>query len=513
MRVPRRFRSWVLFWTVMTWIVLELVTYPKDVPITSGFAKVIGGFFSATVAAYPPWLMILIGVLCLAGGVLGLVRKTKARVLNILLVVEAVVLFAWAFLAGRGADGWSAGVNEISYSWAIQTVVVILAGACVWFWAAGNPERAELTTWNTHQVWTLYRRNWQGMVGLGILVVFLAMALLAPFLADHALLDPNAQIKDPATGELYLAYHPPTAYYHNWFGTDQVGQSVLAQFIWSARISLVVGLMAAFVSTVLGAGIGISAGFYGGWQGEGWMRLTDAFLVIPWLPLAMVLSAAWGSSYGMIIIIIGLTSWPGTARVVRSDVLRVRELQFIERARAIGSSNRHIMTKHVLPNVMPLIFANLVLVVAIAILSETTLSFLGLGDPLNFSWGTMLHYAWVNGAAGLPAWWYLLPPGIAIILVVLAFTFIGTAYDEVLDPKLRKREDSGSESRFTARGEPAVAVAGGAGLGGGGGIFTPGQQTDDAMPDFNKPAGGTINRPEGGGWVGGKIQDDEEGGE
>jgi hypothetical protein len=154
---------------------------------------------------------------------------------------------------------------------------------------------------------------------------------------------------------------------------------------------------------------------------------------------------------------------------------------------------------------MPLIFANLVLVVAIAILSETTLSFLGLGDPLNFSWGTMLHYAWVNGAAGLPAWWYLLPPGIAIILVVLAFTFIGTAYDEVLDPKLRKREDSTGESRFTARGEPVVAPV----MGGGGGMYTPGQQTDDAMPDFNQSAGGTINRPEGGGWVGGHIADDE----
>jgi uncharacterized membrane protein YfcA len=226
----------------------------------------------------------------------------------------------------------------------------------------------------------------------------------------------------------------------------------------------------------------------------------------------MVLAAAWGQNYWMIILIIGITSWPGTARVIRSDTLRVRELSFIERAKAIGSTNGHIMGKHVLPNVMPLIFANLVLVVAIAILSETTLSFLGLGDPLNFSWGTMLHYAWVNGAAGLPAWWYLLPPGIAIILVVLAFTFIGTAYDEVLDPKLRKREDSTGESRFTARGEPAVAM-GGAGVGGGGGVFTPGQQTDDAMPDFNKPAGGSIGRPEGGGWVGGHIQDDEKGGE
>ncbi len=494
--IPRRFRNWVIFWTIIVWVVLELLTYPKTVPLSSGLSEVIKGFFSASVGDYPAWALILVGLLCLLGGAIGLLRRSKAKVLNLLLVTEAVVFFVWGYLAGAsGAGGWSGSVNAISYNWAMQTVAVVLGGACVWFWAAGNPERAELTTWNTHQVWKLYRANWQGMVGLGILVVFMFMALLAPFLADHALLDPNAQIKDPATGELYGPYHPPTLSYYNWFGTDQVGQSVLAQFIWSARISLMVGLLAAFMSTVLGAGIGIAAGFYGGWQGEGWMRLTDAFLVIPWLPLAMVLAAAWGQNYWMIILIIGITSWPGTARVIRSDVLRVRELSFIERAKAIGSSNGHTMTKHVLPNVMPLIFANLVLVVAIAILSETTLSFLGLGDPLNFSWGTMLHYAWVNGAAGLPAWWYLLPPGIAIILVVLAFTFIGTAYDEVLDPKLRKREDSSSESRFTARGEPAIAVAGGAGLGGSAGVFTPGQQTDDAMPDFDKPAGGSIGRP------------------
>jgi len=511
--IPRRFRNWIFFWTPLTWIVLELVTYPKDVPISSGLAALVKGFFSATIAAYPPWLLVLCVLATAAVGVAGLVRRTKARTFNFVMIAIAVAFAVWAFLAGGGASGWSANDNVISYNWALQTIVIVLGGVAAWNWAVGNPERAELTTWNTHQVWKLYRGNWQGMLGLAILIVFLAMALLAPFLADHALLDPNAQLKDPATGQLLLGFHPPTAYYYNWFGTDQVGQSVLAQFIWSARISLVVGLMAALVSTVVGAGIGIVAGFYGGWQGEVWMRLTDAFLVIPWLPLAMVLSAAWGQNYGMIILIIGITSWPGTARVVRSDVLRVRELQFIERARAIGSSNRHIMWKHALPNVMPLIFANLVLVVAIAILSETTLSFLGLGDPLNFSWGTMLRNAWVNGAAGLPAWWYLLPPGIAIVLIVLAFTFIGTAYDEVLDPKLRKREDSGKESRFAARTETPVAAMGGAGVGGGGGIYTPGQQLDDAMPDFNRPAGGSIGSPESGGWVGGHIDDDEEEGE
>jgi peptide/nickel transport system permease protein len=509
--VPRRFRNWVLFWTPVTWATLTLLMYPKDVPPSMGLSAVVEAFFSPEIGAYPAWSLVVPAVLAALWGVLGLVRRSKARLFSFMLLALAGVFAVWAFLAGGGPESWSATVNAFAYNWAFQAVAVALMGACAWAWAAGNAERAELMTWNTHQVWKLYRANWQGMVGLGILIAFAFLALFAPFLIDHALLDPNAQLKED--GQLLGPYHPPSSMYYNWFGTDQVGQSVLAQFIWSARISLMVGLLAAFMSTVLGAGIGIAAGFYGGWQGEVWMRLTDAFLVIPWLPLAMVLAAAWGQNYWMIIVIIGITSWPGTARVIRSDTLRVRELQFIERARAIGSGGGHIMTKHVLPNVMPLIFANLVLVVAIAILSETTLSFLGLGDPLNFSWGTMLHYAWVNGAAGLPAWWYLLPPGIAIVLVVLAFTFIGTAYDEVLDPKLRKREDSGAENRFTARGEPVVAVAGGAGVGGSAGVFTPGQQTDDAMPGFDKPAGGTINRPEGGGWVGGHIGEGDEGGD
>ena len=511
--IPRRFRNWIFFWTPVAWLVLELIKYPKDVYWSDGLGAMLKGFVSSTVANYPAWILVLAAVAVLVVGILGLVRKTKAVVFNYLLIVIGVVFALWAFLAGGGASGWSAAADAISYDWVLQTVVVVLAGVAAYFWARGNPERAELLTWNTHQVWRLYRGNWQGMLGLSILLFFTAMALLAPFLISHALLDPNAQLTDPRTGQLFLAYHPPTLYWPNLFGTDQVGQSVLAQFVWSARISLVVGLLAAVGSTVVGAGIGIIAGFYGGWQGEVWMRLTDAFLVIPWLPLAMVLAAAWGQNYGIIILIIAITSWPGTARVIRSDVLRVRELQFIERARAIGSSNGHIMRKHALPNVMPLIFANLVLVVAIAILSETTLSFLGLGDPLNFSWGMMLRNAWINGAAGLPAWWYLLPPGIAIVLVVLAFTFIGTAYEEVLDPKLRKREDSGTESRFSTRTETPVVAMGGAGVGGGAAMFTPGQQTDDAMPDFDKPAGGSIGSPESGGWVGGHIEDDEEGGE
>ena len=246
------------------------------------------------------------------------------------------------------------------------------------------------------------------------------------------------------------------------------------------------------------------------------MRLTDAFLVIPWLPLAMVLAAAWGQNYWMIIVIIGITSWPGTARVVRSDTLRVRELQFIERARAIGSSNGHIMSRHVLPNVMPLIFANLVLVVAIAILSETTLSFLGLGDPLNFSWGTMLHYAWVERRRR--------PAGLVVPAAAGHRHRARRAGLHLHRHGLRRGPRSqAAQARGQHRARAASRRAAArrrrrrrrrrgrrAGM-----VYTPGQQTDDAdarlrtQPAAARPS--TV--PEGGGWVGGHIdEDDEKGG-
>ena len=226
---------------------------------------------------------------------------------------------------------------------------------------------------------------------------------------------------------------------------------MLAEFVWSARISLFVGLMATLITTVVGTGAGVFTGYYGSWVGELGMRIVDVFLVLPWLPFAMVLAAAWGQSYGIIVLVIAFTSWAGTARVVRAQVLSVKELPFVERARAIGSGDLHIMRKHILPNVMPLVFANAVLTVAIAVFAETTLSFLGLGDPLNFSWGTMLEHVFDSGGTQIPsAVAYLLAPGIAVVAIVLAFNLMGTAFDEVLDPKLRKREQATTESRYGA---------------------------------------------------------------
>jgi peptide/nickel transport system permease protein len=269
-----------------------------------------------------------------------------------------------------------------------------------------------------------------GMAGLIILALFVLVAVFAPLIADREALDPTC----PCTGD---PLQPPSLEFP--FGTDDLGRSVFALTVWGSRISLMVGLFATLISIVIGAMVGIVAGYYGRWPETVLMRLTDWFLVIPFLPLAIVLASLLGRSLLIIIFVIGITSWPSTARIVRAQVLSVKTRSYVERARALGASNWHLATRHILPNVGPIIFANTVLLVAIAILSETTLSFLGLGDPLSTSWGTILESAFNSGAATAGNWWWLVPPGVAIVLVVLAFTMCGYALDEILNPRLRRR--------------------------------------------------------------------------
>jgi peptide/nickel transport system permease protein len=268
------------------------------------------------------------------------------------------------------------------------------------------------------------------MIGLVVLLLVVAMALAAPLLADESGLRAiNAQDNPRwATPSEVLP-----------LGTDKVGRSVWAQFVWGSRISLLVGLAATAIAIVVGAAVGICAGFWGRWVGAVLMRITEWFLVIPFLPLAIVLAAVLGPSVKNIIFVIGITSWPVTARVVRAQVLTVKERLYVERSRALGGSGGHIMSRHVLPNVSPLILANLTLTVPVAILSETTLSFLGLGDPTRASWGKMLEEAYSAGAVTRNAWWYYLPPGLGVMAVVLAFVLVGQALEEILDPRLRKQ--------------------------------------------------------------------------
>jgi peptide/nickel transport system permease protein len=276
--------------------------------------------------------------------------------------------------------------------------------------------------------WREYRRNRPGMAGLTILVLVVGMALAAPLLADPAGLHAVNATRNPAWA------HPGTV---GPLGSDHLGRSVLTQFIWGSRISLLVGLAATVLAIGIGALVGITAGFFGGRTGGLLMRLTEWFLVIPFLPLAIALAAVLGPSVTNIILVIGVTSWPSTARLLRAQVLTLKERLYVDRSRALGASDWHVMTRHILPNVSSLILANLTLTVPIAVLSETTLSFLGLGDPTRASWGKMLQESFEAGALTLQAWWYYVPPGLGIMLVVLAFTLCGQALEEVLDPRLR----------------------------------------------------------------------------
>jgi peptide/nickel transport system permease protein len=282
------------------------------------------------------------------------------------------------------------------------------------------------------RVWRQYRQSWMGMAGLGILLFFVLIAVFAPLLASKCDLSPICHPDNPSLS-------PPNSQF--WFGTDVQGRSVLSLTIWGSRVSLIVGLAATLITVFLGTSIGLIAGYYGGWRETGLMRLTDWFLVIPFLPLAIVLSVILTPSLYTVIFVIGITSWPSTARVIRAQVLTLKTRGYVERSRALGSGDYRLVTRHILPNVGPLIFANTVLIVAIAILTETTLSFLGLGpDPtVNISWGTVLEQAFGQGAAFSGYWWWIVPPGVAIVLLVLSFTMIGYALDDILNPKLRGR--------------------------------------------------------------------------
>lgn len=230
---------------------------------------------------------------------------------------------------------------------------------------------------------------------------------------------------------------PPSAVH--WLGTDELGRDVFREVLAGSQVSLLVGLLATALSMIAGTAVGLAAGYSRGPLGVLMMRVTDFFLVLPTLPLIIALAAVVGQSMGVIILVIGLTSWASTARIVRSQVLSVRERVFVERVRALGATDLRIALVHILPNVLPLIFANTVLVIAGSILSEATLAFLGLGDPLHTSWGTMLHAAFANGAISRGAWWYLVPPGLGIVFVVLGFTLLGYTLDRILNPRLRNR--------------------------------------------------------------------------
>ena len=284
--------------------------------------------------------------------------------------------------------------------------------------------------------WTDYRRDREGVIGLVVLLLFFAVAIFASLIAD-----PENLRAITAEANDNPQWAPPSEF--SPLGTDSLGRPIWDQLVYGSQVSLLVGIAATLIAIVIGTAIGVVAGFFGGWTDASLSRLTEWFLVIPFLPLAIVLAAILGPSVRNIILVIGITSWPVTARLIRAQVLTIKQRLYVERSRALGASSAHVMGRHILPNVMPLVIANATLTVPIAILSETTLAFLGLGDPTRISWGSMLEDSFSAGALGREAWWWYLPPGLCVIAVVLAFTMVGRALEGILDPRLRDRRAVG----------------------------------------------------------------------
>ncbi|OPY26308.1 MAG: D-ala-D-ala transporter subunit [Methanocella sp. PtaU1.Bin125] len=247
-------------------------------------------------------------------------------------------------------------------------------------------------------------------LGIFLLATLVLVAVFAPWLAPH---DPEQ------TG---IPYRSPSA--EHLLGTNDLGQDVFSELLYAGRVSLVVGFLSGIISIVIGVAVGVFAGYFRGWAEELLMGTTDVFLLIPGLPLMIILAAYLNPSMWNIILVVGLLWWCSTARLVHSRVLQVREMQFIESTRALGYSDLYIILKHVLVNTKDIIYAKFSLAVASAMLSEASLSFLGLGDPLNISWGEMIHFAFSRGGFANDMWWWYLPPGLMICITVLAFIML-----------------------------------------------------------------------------------------
>ena len=304
------------------------------------------------------------------------------------------------------------------------------------------PPSARSITWKRRRIaaarfWQQFRRNKMGVIGLSILVFFGAIAIYSLF-ADAAALSKIA-VTEESIAPCTFRDLPCAPNGNNILGTDADGRSVLSLVIHGSRMSLLVGLLASVIAMVIGSFVGIIAGYAGRATDSVLMRLSDFMLVIPWLALAAILATIIGQNVWVIIGIIGFTSWPGAARLIRAQTLSVKERLYVERSRALGASAWHVISRHILPNVMPVIMANMILTVAIAILSESALSFLGLGDPLAVTWGTVIDEAFSRGATSIGAWWWLLAPSFCIVAVVLAFTLVGYALDEIINPRIRER--------------------------------------------------------------------------
>ncbi len=278
---------------------------------------------------------------------------------------------------------------------------------------------------------SIYIRSKPGLLGLAILLFFIFTAVFAPFLAPY---NPYTRVDRP--------FRPPSNKY--LLGTNDIGQDIFSELIYGTRVSLTIGFLAALCTVVIGTLVGVVSGFLGGSVDEVLMRFTDVIMILPSIPLLILLMSIFGKqSYFIMILAISILGWTGTARMVRSSTLSIKERAYVEASKAIGAGEGHIIIKHILPNVSPLIMATMIYQVAGAMMSEAGLSFLGLGDPGHKSWGMVLHYAQTSGGwyanMGYPAWWWIITPGLLIALTIASLVLIGQTMEEIINPRLRRR--------------------------------------------------------------------------
>lgn len=277
----------------------------------------------------------------------------------------------------------------------------------------------------------IFGQSRMAVAGLAIIVFYILIALTAPYIVPY---EPYERLY--AADGTWASLEPPSLAHP--LGTTEAAHDVLTQMLLGARIAMFVGLLGAFMVAVIGTTVGVVAGYYGGWIDEVVMRVVDVLYGLPFIPFVIVLVTVLGASVWNIILGIALLYWLSTARVIRSEVLTVRERPYVEAARAAGASDFRIMAVHILPNVIPLAALYAAIAVGYSIVAQASIAFLGFGDPTVPSWGVMLQRAFVTQAFGT-AWWWVFPPGLSITLVVTGAYLVGRGYEEVVNPQLQEK--------------------------------------------------------------------------
>lgn len=280
--------------------------------------------------------------------------------------------------------------------------------------------RGFLDAWSDHMT----------KIGVVMLSIFVLAAIFGPQIIDTPPFETNRLENGEVARNLPPSWEYPA-------GTNRLGHDLAAQLLHGARLALIVGIVAAGGGAVIGTLIGLTAGYFGGVVDQVLMRITDIALAIPFVPFALVFLALFGPGLSNIILLLALVFWRGTARVVRSQVLTLKERPYIQAARAAGSGNVRIMFVHILPNLLPLIFLFVALGIGGAVSAEASISFLGFGDPLVATWGQTLNMAFSAGAMRT-AWWWVVLPGVALTLFVTSVYLVSRGYEESVNPRLRR---------------------------------------------------------------------------